>query len=435
MSRYHAHEWDLYPDQAFRSLDGRRLLTLEGGKSKAPPPPDYTELAAASREAAQMGYDLGMAQIDASKAEAEMLRDFMNPLLTQQMQLQSQAQQASIAAQEQALALQGRVADSQMALMEQQRAQGDDYFNYMKSTFRPVEEGLVADAQNFSTEASQEQLARKAVADTEQAAAMQQAMQARQNEAQGVNANSARAEALRQQAGLQTASQRAGAYTNSREKSDALSWAKKMDAAGLGRGLPGASQGAYGLAINAGNSAGNAANGMSGAGSAMSSAAAQGSAGLGQLANAYAMPGQMTLAGMNAGTGTIMGGQNAMIGGLGQVGSLQNSSYNSALQANANASNGFWGGLGSLAGAGATFFSDRRLKCRIERLGTDVLGLGVYAWNYVWGGGRQVGYMADEVLQKFPDAVSMVGEFMAVDYGLLSRRAISAHGGQLIQGV
>jgi hypothetical protein len=46
--------------------------------------------------------------------------------------------------------------------------------------------------------------------------------------------------------------------------------------------------------------------------------------------------------------------------------------------------------------------------------------LSVYAYEYVWGGGRQVGVMADEVEQILPSAVftDSLG-FKAVDYSQL----------------
>ena len=61
--------------------------------------------------------------------------------------------------------------------------------------------------------------------------------------------------------------------------------------------------------------------------------------------------------------------------------------------------------------------SDRRLKTNIVRIGTRPDGLGVYEFDYIWGGGRRVGLMAQEVLEVYPDAVSeMPDGHLAVDY-------------------
>jgi len=86
----------------------------------------------------------------------------------------------------------------------------------------------------------------------------------------------------------------------------------------------------------------------------------------------------------------------------------------------------FYGGLGQLggsvlgaagmAGGFGALFSDRRLKTNIRRIGTADNGLGVYSFNYVWGGPTHVGYMADEVQQVAPDAVFEVAGYKAVDY-------------------
>ena len=64
-----------------------------------------------------------------------------------------------------------------------------------------------------------------------------------------------------------------------------------------------------------------------------------------------------------------------------------------------------------------SIFSDRRLKRNITKIGTRPDGLGVYEFEYVWGGGRQIGLMAQEVLGVYPDAVGESGGYLTVDYG------------------
>ena len=49
--------------------------------------------------------------------------------------------------------------------------------------------------------------------------------------------------------------------------------------------------------------------------------------------------------------------------------------------------------------------SDRRLKANIEKIGELDDGLGVYEFDYVWGGRRQRGVMADEVATLRPWAL------------------------------
>lgn len=68
----------------------------------------------------------------------------------------------------------------------------------------------------------------------------------------------------------------------------------------------------------------------------------------------------------------------------------------------------------------ASIFSDRRLKVNIERVGEMEDGLGVYEYDYVWGGDRQRGVMADEVAQLRPWALGPTVEgYATVNYGAL----------------
>lgn len=75
------------------------------------------------------------------------------------------------------------------------------------------------------------------------------------------------------------------------------------------------------------------------------------------------------------------------------------------------------GSIGSTGSVGSTFdFSDRRLKTNIHRISTRPDGLGVYEFEYIWGGGKHIGLMAQEVLGIYPDAVGSVGGYYTVDY-------------------
>lgn len=61
-------------------------------------------------------------------------------------------------------------------------------------------------------------------------------------------------------------------------------------------------------------------------------------------------------------------------------------------------------------------FSDQRLKRNIRKIGSRPDGLGVYEFDYVWGGGKNIGLMAQEVINVYPHAVSMVDGYFAVNY-------------------
>lgn len=74
-------------------------------------------------------------------------------------------------------------------------------------------------------------------------------------------------------------------------------------------------------------------------------------------------------------------------------------------------------GAGGKAGMGfGNLFSDIRLKKNINKISTRPDGLNVYEFEYIWGGGRQVGLMAQEVQGVYPDAVSESGGYLMVNY-------------------
>jgi hypothetical protein len=86
------------------------------------------------------------------------------------------------------------------------------------------------------------------------------------------------------------------------------------------------------------------------------------------------------------------------------------------------------GGMGADAGLGMTMMSDRRAKEEILQIGRHPLGLGIYRFRYkapyaeLYGADRRVGVMADEVAEKYPDAVCRHADgYLRVDYGRLFR--------------
>ena len=74
--------------------------------------------------------------------------------------------------------------------------------------------------------------------------------------------------------------------------------------------------------------------------------------------------------------------------------------------------------IGQIAQMAAMFFSDRRLKSNIVRIGTHPLGIGLYEYDIF--GERQRGVMADEVESVLPEAVTEhESGFKMVNYALL----------------
>lgn len=276
-----------------------------------------------------------------------------------------------------------RVAASQIAAQEEQMRQAREYYDYQTGTFRPVEQGLVRQAQAFDTEAYREQLASQAAADTARAFGTAEGVTARNLARRGVGPGSGNAMAMQNQNALTLASARAGAATGARERAEQTGFARKLDVVGLGRNLPGASTAAYQSATGAGS----------------------------------------------AGVTTSMAPGTQLMTGMQQAGVTRgNVLSNQTSYANANRDQGIdVGGLLTGAAKAYTAFSDRRLKQNIELVGRDERTmLPLYEFEYINGSGRRfLGVMAQDVLETYPDMVfTMPDGFMAVNYAGLGMEMV-----------
>jgi len=257
-----------------------------GGKGSAPAP-DYTPLAQASKESAEIMAALGREQLDFAKQQYQDNMPLFEDLVKQQLDIG-----------------------------EQSKAQAEDYYRYMIENQRPVEAALNADAMASGGEAAQEAAAGKAMVDASTGYTGALMTAARTGARFGYDP--AKIAATAGGTGLNAASMVAAGANVAREQEKQLGFAKKMDVAGLYRGLPGASSGAYGMALNAGNSAG---------------------------ANAQA-PGAQYQGGMAAGASTIGAGRQMYQGGLQGVLNAQTSVYN-----NSQGDDGTMGAIGTVAGS------------------------------------------------------------------------------------
>jgi hypothetical protein len=322
---------------------------------------------------------------------------------------------------DQSMAVAKPVVDAQLALMQQSKAQGDDYFDYMKSRQRPVEDALNAEsmATNPQDAADRalitggdtaiynarqgdiEDSVGRAIADARTGQSNTTARMIREGMRYGWSPDKLAAMAGSQ--GLGMASQQAAAANSTRlagidkarglltqnydmrKAQEATGWGKKMDVAGLYRGLPGASQGAYSLALGAGNSA-------------TQNQMAPGNAMMAQRQNAM---------------GTMMQGQGMQIQGLSSVLGSQTSIAN---QNNQNSGNT----AGAILGLGAAMLSDRRVKENIVEIGRYQNGLPMYEFNYIGDSVRYRGVMAQDVKETFPEAIVETKDgIMAVNYAKL----------------
>lgn len=261
-----------------------------GGKSA--PAPDYSQMAAANKYAAEVSERLGNRQMDMAQRQY----NEMKPIAQ-------------------------RVYEQQLAAQQQQMQQAQDYYDYQKGTFRPVEQGLVRDAQEFSTAGYREQLARDAAAASAKAFGINQDMSSRAAAARGINVNSGAGLAMQNQNALGLAAQRANAMTGARTQAEQMGWARRIDVTGLGRNLAGASTAAYQGATGAGTSG-------------LNSAMAPGNA----LAQQYGQ-----------GVGTMMSGAQMGIQGAGTLLNAQVSQNNAAMNAQGEM-------YGAALGAGAAAY-------------------------------------------------------------------------------
>ena len=218
-----------------------------------------------------------------------------------QAQLDTMAQQSDIAKENQAIA--------------------QDQTDYNKTTFRPLEQSIVDDANSYDTGAKQEELARKGMADVATAYDTQRKAALSTLASYGINPNSNRFAAINAQLAQGQAADSAGAATNARSNAEQLGYARKMDAASLGRNLASNASTSYGVALNAGNSS------VSSGSTALATTSAPGTA----MGNSYASYGNQ-----------LGGAANSYYG----AGNLNATGY----KINSTAQSAGMAGLGSIAG-------------------------------------------------------------------------------------
>lgn len=325
-------------------------------------PPDYSGLANASEESARIMAKLGREQLAEARRQYDLNREIAD-----------------------------RVVQAQLGIMDQTRQQGEDYYQHWRDTAVPLEQSLSREATEAGSEAKQQEAVDRAVADANEGytRALNQAM--RQGRRYGLNAPA--------QTGVLAVAQAqntAAAANAAREREKALGYAKRLDVAGLMRGMTGASTGAYGVATGAGNAA---------------------------VQNQMA-PGQALQQGMAAGASMIGSGRSMLQGGLSNI--LDSQTKISVIDERMarSGNDGFGamlGGLGSLGmglGSMGVTFSSEKLKTD-KRKAMPVLdgvrNLEIGDWKYKKGvadEGRHIGPYAEDVRREFGDAAAPNGKVL-----------------------
>jgi hypothetical protein len=200
---------------------------MSSKKSYAPPPPDYSGIIAAQTQAANSSLELQREQMAWARQQYAKTEETSDKII------------------ESALARQN-VLDEQAA---------EDRARY-KETFQPLEDQLVAEAQDYATPARIQQRSGAAMAEVSNQYKVARAAAQDRLESFGIDPSQTRAGALDLGTRISEAAARAGAGNMSREQTEATARALRSEALAVGRGYPGMSAQGYQLAGGQGALAG-----------------------------------------------------------------------------------------------------------------------------------------------------------------------------------
>jgi hypothetical protein len=285
-----------------------------------------------------------------------------------------------------------------LSQMDNQIAQGKELQDFsmglarknqgrLEDTTWKFQDQFYDDVNAYDDEATREQLAGAASADIQRSMDAGTGQMRRGLGLRGVNPNSGMSMMMERRNAMDGALAKAQAMTSVRDAARKEGMNLKAMAAGMGGSLGGSSQGWAGMA---GTAAGMGMAGIQGAQGGLNSA--------------------------NSGWNSTMGLAGNQWGQLGQYGT---NATNMRFDANKTNASQITSGIGTAVCVAAGMMIALRLKKDVSRNGTRSDGLGVYEFSYIWGGPRQVGVMADEVLKVYPGAVFAVNGFFAVDYSKL----------------
>lgn len=220
-------------------------------------------------------------------------------------------------------ALTNEVIDQQMATQERANTWAQEDRARTLETFQPLEDEFISEAKNYGSEANQDKEAAAAAAQVQKDVASQKQASERNMASMGISPTSGRYAGVDRAGELNTALATSGVKNAARDAVKQQGIALKADAINMGKGLASSAASAYGIGLNAGNSA----------------VANQGAANSNFYAN----------------QGVMQSGYQGGMQGYSTQGSMLNSLYNSQVNAysaeqQANATSG--AGIGSLLGQG-----------------------------------------------------------------------------------
>lgn len=394
--------FEMLPEEAFMPRPGRSMR-LHGGKGSSAPPPDPELIKAHIKS-------LGVQDSVIEKMMAN--ADAMQPYQMEQLQFGIDQQKRLAPLQEQQLQFGLKSANTAYEQSQDDRA----WALQKRGQLDKAQGALLDEAAAYDEGQRRDDIFGKATGDITQSFDQAEAQGLRTMSRMGVNPSDAKMGAMINQTNLQEALAKSQAGSKSSEMARAEGMQLKSNAANMLSGYPsmgmqassqGAGFGGMGLTI--------ANNGLAGAGNAMNFMGA----GLQGMNAGYGQAGQM--AGQMGSSAANMWGAQA--------------NYQNQQDQIAASSDPFAALLGAGATLGAAYLgkkpSDRRLKTDIEMVGRNQrTGLNLYAFRYINGDGkRYIGVMADEVRNRYPEAVLVMdGGFLAVDYAMLGLEMVEAPG-------
>lgn len=299
-SRFHRHEWDFLPENAFHPRPGGGM-TLEGSKSSAPAPDPRM-------------YDA----LDKQVQQGDDLLSFIKSSYADNKDRQATQDQ-----------LNDQVIKQNMTLSQQAADRSNDQYDYYTKNGRPVITQALKDSQDWDSAPEIQNVQGEARTDQQASFDSAQQQNNRMLSRMGVNPNSTKFAQLNNQLQMQKAASTAGAVQQAGEQRRLQGEGLRLQAGNLASGMPANSMGFAGQSSQMGGAA----------------------SGIGQsgINSAMAMQNQVS-SGMNN-AASIYGG----------AASTYNNVYGnqiSAYSAENQASSSSMSGLGSMAGLAASFMAD-----------------------------------------------------------------------------
>jgi len=202
-----------------------------GGKSKAPPPPDYSAVSAASEKSAQLAYQASQEQLAWAREQYNSDKEVTDKVVN--AGLASQAAQDAAAAKDRAR---------------------------YEQVYQPLEDSLVAESKEYASPERKDLEMGRAQAGVAQQTDLARQNAERQLEGFGINPASGKFIGQTLASGTAGAAAQAAAGTNASMNVDNTARALRSEALNIGKGYPGQISNAYAGAVNAGNMAGNQSN-------------------------------------------------------------------------------------------------------------------------------------------------------------------------------